>query len=309
MASSIFVINSNPQLMLPRVEDCQLYRLNIPELLSEPCAYECYYDELAEVSACDIDDDMLTMMGADSRNELYVLLGPVEDWDGEAPTIYCAIQVCMEGKVADLPDSGGEKFSDCFFIFSDMPEFQDMPELVGVNIRKVYAREQDYANTAVRLMTRYYNGEAAEDPLPLDEEAVCAMIKLMNDYEPVAATNIEHWSQPHLFSIARHHFKKLLSGNLNSIDHSFALRILGMEFSSRRPATLTERPWSEIENRIIVFMIRGPPVSVEVMEEEIRTVADLYFDALLPISLTEVDRSLLLLCGLQHRRAADMAVR
>lgn len=47
----------------------------------------------------------------------------------------------MEGNIADVPDLGGEKFSDCFFVFRDMPENLDFPELVGVNILKVYAVE------------------------------------------------------------------------------------------------------------------------------------------------------------------------
>ncbi|KAK4432889.1 hypothetical protein Salat_1051100 [Sesamum alatum] len=360
MASSIFVINSNSGQILPPLEDCRLYRLNITELLSKPDVYECFFKVLSDVSDSEINREMLTVMAANRRHELYVLIGPVENWNGDAPIIYSAIQVCIEGNIADLPDLSGGKFSDCFFLF------WDMVELVGVNILKVYALEQDYANTAVQLMTRYYNGDAAEDVLPLvpeleghifiklqrrtwplvhylgvfdkpnlaqfdqwtsngfspifigkiqrldkskyrndEKEVVCAMIKWLKDYEPLAAQNAM-WSHPELFSIARERFRKFLSTDLKSIDHSFACRILEMEFSRCRPATLTERPWDEIEDCLIVRIIRGAPVSLEVLVQEIRTVADLYFDAVLPISFSEVDRSLLLLCGFQYRRIDEI---
>ncbi|XP_011077999.1 RNA cytidine acetyltransferase 2-like isoform X2 [Sesamum indicum] len=355
MAVSIFVINSNSQEELPPLEDCRLYRVNITELLSKPDVYESFFNVLSDVSDGEINREMLKIMAANRRHELYVLLGPVVNWDGDTPIIYSGIQVCVEGNIADVPDLGGEKFSDCFFVFRDMPENLDFPELVGVNILKVYAVEQDYANTAVQLMTRYYNGDAAEDALQLipeleghifiqlqtrtwplvhyvgvfdkpnlalfdhwtsngfspiiigkikylkyKKEVVCAMIKWLNDYEPIVAANI-FWSHPQLFSLARNNFKKWLSGDLNSVDHSFAARILEMEFYSCRSPILKERPWNEVEDRIIVAINRGAPVSLEVMDPVIRKVADIYFNAVLPIMLSEVDRSLLLLRGLQFR--------
>ncbi|XP_020549407.1 uncharacterized protein LOC105161864 isoform X5 [Sesamum indicum] len=282
MAVSIFVINSNSQEELPPLEDCRLYRVNITELLSKPDVYESFFNVLSDVSDGEINREMLKIMAANRRHELYVLLGPVVNWDGDTPIIYSGIQVCVEGNIADVPDLGGEKFSDCFFVFRDMPENLDFPELVGVNILKVYAVEQDYANTAVQLMTRYYNGDAAEDALQLTH--TCALI------------------------VARNNFKKWLSGDLNSVDHSFAARILEMEFYSCRSPILKERPWNEVEDRIIVAINRGAPVSLEVMDPVIRKVADIYFNAVLPIMLSEVDRSLLLLRGLQFRPTDEIMV-
>ncbi|KAK4432888.1 hypothetical protein Salat_1051000 [Sesamum alatum] len=305
--ADIFVIKSNSEQILPRLrlEDCRLYRLNVSELLSKPDVYESFFKVLSDVSNSEINKEMLTMMAANSRHEVYVLLGPVENWNGDEPTIYSAIQ--HELSLISNP-------------------------------------QQCYANTAVQLMTRYYNGDAAEDVLPLvpeleghiifiqlqrrtwplvhyvgvldqpnpaqfdiwtsngfspiffgkiksEKEAICAMIKWLNDYEPVAATN-EKWSHVWLFARARCCFKVALSRNLTSLDHSFALRILDMPYSGY-VLPLRERPWSEID-------------ALELMEPEIWHVAGLYFDRLLPIPLSELERALLLLRGLQYRPSDEI---
>ncbi|XP_020549406.1 RNA cytidine acetyltransferase 2-like isoform X4 [Sesamum indicum] len=333
MAVSIFVINSNSQEELPPLEDCRLYRVNITELLSKPDVYESFFNVLSDVSDGEINREMLKIMAANRRHELYVLLGPVVNWDGDTPIIYSGIQVCVEGNIADVPDLGGEKFSDCFFVFRDMPENLDFPELVGVNILKVYAVEQDYANTAVQLMTRYYNGDAAEDALQLIPELeghifiqlqtrTWPLVHYVGVFDKPNLALFDHWTsngfspiiigkiKTHTCAliVARNNFKKWLSGDLNSVDHSFAARILEMEFYSCRSPILKERPWNEVEDRIIVAINRGAPVSLEVMDPVIRKVADIYFNAVLPIMLSEVDRSLLLLRGLQFRPTDEIMV-
>ncbi|KAK4432862.1 hypothetical protein Salat_1048400 [Sesamum alatum] len=117
------------------------------------------------------------------------------------------------------------------------------------------------------------------------------MIKWLNDYEPVAATN-EKWSHVWLFARARRCFKVALSRNLTSLDHSFALRILDMPYSGY-VLPLQERPWSEID-------------ALELMEPEIWHVAGLYFDRRVPIPFAEHERALLVLRGLQYRPSDEI---
>ncbi|KAK4432861.1 hypothetical protein Salat_1048300 [Sesamum alatum] len=56
---------------------------------------------------------------------------------------------------------------------------------------------------------------------------------------------------------------------------------------------LQERPWSEID-------------ALELMEPQICGVADSYFDGLLPIPLSEHERALLVLSGLQYRPSDEI---
>ncbi|KAL2524910.1 UPF0202 protein [Abeliophyllum distichum] len=119
---------------------------------------------LFEVSRGKITAEGLELMAANKRHKLCVLLGPTNTWNSDKPIIFSVIQVYIEGKIDGMPyirDRITPPYPMEFTL-----SWLGNPTLLGANIVNIYtSMGEAYDCTAVKLLSRYYNGDAAEDVL------------------------------------------------------------------------------------------------------------------------------------------------
>ncbi|CAL5354162.1 unnamed protein product [Camellia sinensis] len=115
-----------------------------------------------------ITEPELVRIAGNPRHKLFALLGPTDSWTQFGPTIYCLVQVSLEGEIPAMPVLNEEdplrvQIKEVFEYFPQLPS----DSLIGVRIVHVFALpdalEEEYQSTSLKLLTRYYNGHMAQD--------------------------------------------------------------------------------------------------------------------------------------------------
>ncbi|KAK9283970.1 hypothetical protein L1049_012228 [Liquidambar formosana] len=143
-----------------RPEDCKLYFVELEELLkNDTHVHQRCLESLASVSKGLITIDHLRLMAHNPRHQLYVLLGPTANWSNEhGLTTYCAIQVCIEGEIPDMPELAEHDFlreqvKDAFIVSALSSKSLKGARLVHI-LTSLDAPEQGYDLTSLNCLTR-----------------------------------------------------------------------------------------------------------------------------------------------------------
>ncbi|XP_022879992.1 uncharacterized protein LOC111397350 isoform X3 [Olea europaea var. sylvestris] len=335
--------NTDVERIILSEEHYALFEVNISELINNPSSYFNFRQRLFEVSGGKITEEGLQLMAASQRHQLCT----TNTWNEDTPTIYSAIQVYIEGRIAGVPYVN-DGLPDYYLESTYDANWRVNPFLVGANILNIYTLlGEAYDCIAVKLLSRYYNGDAAEDVLQVvpqleshilnqlqrrhwkemhylgviiemdlvlfdrwvsygfsmlsfpknkDGTKACAMIKLLKDN----IYFIKGKQSGHFYMEGERLLFNLSSTRF--VDPCFALRILDNNaFTPLAGPVLSG--WHnplDCESEIVEvlnYIIRG--CGREAALQYMPTIARLYFQRWLPISLSSNQKLALLYLGLQ----------
>ncbi|XP_020539198.1 uncharacterized protein LOC110010603 [Jatropha curcas] len=142
-----------------------LYEVDLSRLFLDEDLNQKLSLSLASISNDLLNESYLKKsVSKDPRRCLYVLIDPIESWKARGgPTVYCAIQVYLEGEIPDYPEEDENVGNFISYILSRYPQFEQK-NLVGAHILHLFqildASEDGYGWTALDTLTRFYDGQA-----------------------------------------------------------------------------------------------------------------------------------------------------
>ncbi|XP_074273560.1 RNA cytidine acetyltransferase 2-like [Silene latifolia] len=157
---------------LPPPGDCDLYYVNRDTLFSYHKDSELFLQRMMALyvaSHYKNSPNDLQLMADAPAHHLFVLLGPVDESKNHLPDILCVVQVCLEGEISS--DSAKTSLKDGRSPHGDQipwkfcQQFLDtnFPTLSGARIVRIAthpsAMRLGYGSAAVKLLTRYYEGQ------------------------------------------------------------------------------------------------------------------------------------------------------
>jgi len=114
----------------------------------------------------------LQLLSDAPAHAIFVLLGPISQDEGEKkdiPDILCAVQVCLEGKIAkttveDNTNRGLKPSGDLIpWTISEQYQDSDFPQLNGVRIVRIAthvdAQKMGYGSKALELIEKFFEGK------------------------------------------------------------------------------------------------------------------------------------------------------
>ncbi|CAN1842412.1 RNA cytidine acetyltransferase 1 [Linum perenne] len=159
---------------LPPPGDCDLYYVNRDTLFSYHKDSELFLQRMMALyvsSHYKNSPNDLQLMADAPAHHLFVLLGPVDDTKNQLPDILCVIQVCLEGQISRQSTQkslreGHQPHGDQIpWKFSEQFRDTTFPTLSGARIVRIathpHAMKLGYGSAAVKLLTRYYDGQLA----------------------------------------------------------------------------------------------------------------------------------------------------
>lgn len=157
---------------LPPPSECDLYYVNRDTLFSYHKDSELFLQRMMALyvaSHYKNSPNDLQLMADAPAHHLFVLLGPVDESQNHLPDILCVVQISFEGQISrksaikSLTD-GHQPFGDQI-PWKFFSEFRDpvFPSLSGARIVRIAthpnAMRLGYGSVAVKLLTRYFNGQ------------------------------------------------------------------------------------------------------------------------------------------------------
>ncbi|XP_037495454.1 RNA cytidine acetyltransferase 1 [Jatropha curcas] len=148
-----------------------LYEVDISKLFIDENLNRSLCLSLAKISNNMLKEGQLRSISTDPRQCLYVLTDPIQSWvrldDPTHPTLYCAVQVYLEGPIPDSiqeNENVGESIAQTFAYFPRLKS----KNLVGAQIVHLFAAEDGYGSSSLDMLTRFYGGTAATNSIELD---------------------------------------------------------------------------------------------------------------------------------------------
>ncbi|XP_029125815.1 RNA cytidine acetyltransferase 1 isoform X2 [Cajanus cajan] len=158
----------------PPCNECDLYYVNRDTLFSYHKDSETFLQRMMALytaSHYKNSPNDLQLMADAPAHHLFVLLGPVDESKNQLPDIFCAIQVCLEGKISSQSaiqslSNGHQPFGDQIpWKFCEQFRETVFPSLSGARIVRIAthpsAMRLGYGSRAVELLIRYYEGQIA----------------------------------------------------------------------------------------------------------------------------------------------------
>ncbi|CAA3029009.1 Hypothetical predicted protein [Olea europaea subsp. europaea] len=157
--------NTDVERIILSEEHYALFEVNISELINNPSSYFNFCQRLFEVSGGKITEEGLQLMAASQRHQLCVILGTTNTWNEDTPTIYSAIQVYIEGRIAGVPYVN-DGLPDYYLESTYDANWRVNPFLVGANILNIYTLLGEANDCiAVKLLSRREVDEAKSKPI------------------------------------------------------------------------------------------------------------------------------------------------
>ncbi|KAH9610472.1 hypothetical protein KSS87_005313 [Heliosperma pusillum] len=157
---------------LPPPGDCDLYYVNRDTLFSYHKDSELFLQRMMALfvaSHYKNSPNDLQLMADAPAHHLFVLLGPVDESKNHLPDILCVVQVCLEGEISSdsakisLRDGRSPHGDQIPWKFCQQFLDTNFPTLSGARIVRIAshpsAMRLGYGSAAVKLLTRYYEGQ------------------------------------------------------------------------------------------------------------------------------------------------------
>ncbi|KAJ4721525.1 RNA cytidine acetyltransferase [Melia azedarach] len=177
----------------PHPSECCLYYVNRDTLFSFHKESEVFLQRMVALfvsSHYKNSPNDLQLMADAPAHHLFVLLGPVDESNNILPDILCVIQVCLEGQISrdsafaslergHLPSGDQIPWKFC-------EEFSDVnfATLSGARVVRIAvhpsAMGNGYGSTALKLLTRYYDGHFAGTS-EVDSEKSITKVSLLEE--------------------------------------------------------------------------------------------------------------------------------
>ncbi|KAK9670526.1 hypothetical protein RND81_13G207500 [Saponaria officinalis] len=170
---------------LPPPGECDLFYVNRDTLFSYHKDSELFLQRMMALfvaSHYKNSPNDLQLMADAPAHHLFVLLGPVDESKNHLPDILCVVQVCLEGEIsrdsAELSLKDGRSPHGDQIPWKFCQQFLDtnFPSLSGARIVRIAthpsAMRLGYGSAAVKLLTRYYEGQLTSISETDDEDNV-----------------------------------------------------------------------------------------------------------------------------------------